>query len=257
VGKGYELMNDRALQDELIRYLTDAHQRRQGPGALPIAPGQARKATQFSHFLARHYYRDRLTRSFQYSRQFREITGRRAEEVVDFPQFDSFLESCVLGSLAAAEAVGASASAYLADVPHPVPWWNELLEYEYAYLLQTATSDNAQRPKHPTRGTSATLRQFSWGLPEGFAKLREGTISADLCRREVTLLFSRTQSGKIYVLEVEAAVAKVFRAADGSRGINEMAAAAEIPADEVLQVLEALAAIGAVVNPPRASTKLE
>ncbi len=250
-------MNDRALQDELIRYLTDAHQRRHGPGTLPIAPGQARKATQFSHFLARHYYRDRLARSFQYSRQFREITGRRAEEVVDFPQFDFFLESCVLGSLAAAEAVGAGARTYLAGVPHPVCWWNELLEYEYAYFLQTATSENSQESNHPTRGTSATLRQFSWGLPESLTKLREGMIPADLCRRDMALLFSRTQTGKIYVVEVETAVARVFRAADGSRGSEEIAAAAEIPADEARQILDALASIGAVVSPSGTSAKME
>jgi hypothetical protein len=142
-------------------------------------------------------------------------------------------------------------------VGHPAPWWSELLEYEHAYLLQTATSENAPRTKHPACGASACLRQFSWSLPDILPKLRGGTIPEDVRRREVTLLFSRTETGKIYVVEVEAAIAKVFRAADGNRTSNEIAAAAAIPAEETQQVLEALAAIGAIVNLAASSTEME
>ncbi len=239
-------MNDRTLQDELIRYLTDAHQRRQGPGVLPLASREARKATQFSHFLARHYYRDRVARSFQYSRKFRATTGRLAEEVVDSAEFDSFLGTCVLGSLAAAEQVGASARAHLSAVAHPAPWWSELLEYECAYFLQAATSEVAEKRGCPSPGTSTCLRQFSWGLPELVAELREGRIAAEDCRREVTLLFSRTETGKIYVVEVEASITNVFRATDGWRSSNEIAMAAGVAPEEVREVLQALGSIGAV-----------
>ncbi len=239
-------MNDRALQDELIRYLTDAHHRRQGPGVLPIAAAEAQKATQFSHFLARHYYRDRLARSFQYSRRFRQTTGRRAEEVVDSTQFDSFLDNCVLGSLAAAQQVGTSAREYLSAVAAPAPWWSELLEYEYAYFLQTATSEQVAHRGRPSPRTSACLREFSWGLPELLAELRAGTLAGEDGRRAVTLLFSRTETGKIYVVEVEPAVAKVFRATDGRRRVEEIAAASGIAIEETRQVLEALSTIGAV-----------
>jgi hypothetical protein len=238
-------MNDRALQDELIRYLTDADQRRQGPGLLPIAAPEARKATRFSHFLARHYYRDRLARSFQYSRQFRQITSRRAEEVVDSPPFDSFLESCVLGSLAAAQQVGGSARAYLSET-YRAPWWTELLQYEYAYFLQAATLEQSEQHDRLAPRTSACLEQFSWDLPELLKTLREGTTPGDDLRRDVTLLFSRTDTGKIYVVEVEMAVAKVFRATDGRRTRKQIAEAAGMAADETHRVLEALGSIGAV-----------
>ncbi len=239
-------MNDRALQDQLILYLTDARQRRQGPGVLPLGAGEARKASRFSNFLARHYYRDRLARSFQYSRQFRPATGRLAEEVVDSPEFDCFLESCVLGSLTAAEQVGASAKAHLAAVPHPAHWWSEMLEYEYAYFLQAATSQSQEMRGHPSPGTSACLRHFSWGFPELFAKVREGKLADGDCRRELTLLFSRTDMGKIYVVEVEANVANLFRAIDGRLTSEEIAASAGIEPEEAFRVLQALATIGAV-----------
>ena len=61
--------SDRELQDAVITYLADAALRR-GASDLPLAPEQAQRAGRFARFLARRYYRDRLARSFRYSRRF-------------------------------------------------------------------------------------------------------------------------------------------------------------------------------------------
>src|ERR1700675_5130702 len=109
-------MNGRALQDELIRYLSDATLRRapRRPESLKLNGDEAEKANKFARFLARRYYRDRLMRSFRYSLIFADKTGRRAAEICDREEFEPFLDQCVLGSVAAARRAGEMAVAHLA-----------------------------------------------------------------------------------------------------------------------------------------------
>ena len=125
-------MSDRAVQDEIIRYLAYATARTQSQFGTQISANEAPKAARFAHFLARRYYRDRLARSFRYSHRLRSDTGRTAGQVVDGRDFDPFLRECVIGSLASARTVGQMALAHLSVVPPPRPWWKELLDYEYA-----------------------------------------------------------------------------------------------------------------------------
>jgi hypothetical protein len=63
----------------------------------------------------------------------------------------------------------------------------------------------------------------------------------------VTLLFSRAEGGKIFVVEVEETVSAVFAAADGTRTIAQIASQAGVSPDEANQILKALVGIGAVV----------
>ena len=239
-------MNDRALQDEIIRYLADANLRAQGQRGSLIAAVEAAKARQFAHFLARRYYRDRLFRSFRYSHRFQPQTGRTAQDVADSKAFDAFLEECVLGSLASANRVAAMARAYLGAAPLPGLWWPDLLEYECAYFLQAATSERSPSSAQPSRAVSTRCRRFAWALPEMLPRIRAGKpISHDL-RRECTLLFSRTDAGRIYVVEAEPLIERIFCATDGTRTLEEIAEAAGVSAEDARQILTALAEIGAV-----------
>src|SRR5581483_24793 len=193
-------MSDRALHDRVIRYLTDAPARAAGPVSLPITPVEADRAGRFANFLARHYYRDRLARSFQYSYGFREQTGRSAEQVADSAEFDAFLPACVLGSLASAQRVGEMARQYLLAA-HRTPWWESLVEYEYAYFLQAATSELAPESQFPSRGPSAVLKRFEWRMPELLSKIRAVpaeilTIEVSALHQPVMLLFSRNREGR-------------------------------------------------------------
>ncbi|MFI5088951.1 MAG: hypothetical protein ACHP7P_02695 [Terriglobales bacterium] len=242
-------MSDRTVQDEVIRYLADANVRAQGPQGAPISVGEAAKAAQFAHFLARRYYRDRLARSFRYSHRFRKQTGRIAEDVVDGTEFDRFLSECVMGSLESAQRVGEMARAHLTAEPPPGAWWPDLLDYEYAYFLQAATAERGASGDRPSPGISAVCRRFAWALPEMLPRLRAGEIIGDDLRREAMLLFSRTHAGRIYVVELEPELERVFRAADGHRTLNEIAEAACIPAEQAPTILASLAGIGAVQFP--------
>lgn len=239
-------MSDRAVQDEIIRYLADAKVRAQERRRGPISAGEAAKAVQFAHFLARRYYRDRLARSFRYSHRFRRQTGRVAEEVVNRSEFDQFLRVCVMGSLESAQCVGEMARAHLTAAPPPGAWWPELLDYEYNYFLQAATSQPPPKSDRPAPGLSTVCRQFTWALPEMLPRLRAGAALGDDLRREVTLLFSRTEAGRIYVVEMEVTMARVFHATDGVRSVEEIAKSVGSGVQPVRQALAALVEIGAV-----------
>jgi len=242
-------MSDRAVQDEIIRYLADAKVRAQGARGTPICNDEAAKAAQFAHFLARRYYRDRLARSFRYSHRFRGQTGRTAEEVVDSDEFDQFLSQCVMGSLESARRVGAMARSQLSAAPEPGPWWQDLLGYEYAYFLQAATAERAASVDRPAPGVSAVCRQFAWALPRMLPRLRAGESIGNDLQRNAVLLFSRTEAGRIYVVEVEPHVERIFRATNGHSTVNEIATAAGVPDEQVHATLASLAGIGAVRFP--------
>jgi hypothetical protein len=243
-------MSDRAVQDEIIRYLADGNVRAQERRGGAISAGEAAKAAQFAHFLARRYYRDRLARSFRYSHRFRMQTGRVAEEVVDHAEFDRFLTECVMGSLESARRVGEMARSHLTTSKPPGAWWPDLLDYDYAYFLQAATGERgASSGDRPSPGMSAVCRRFAWRLPEMLPRLRAGAAIDDDLRREATLLFSRTHAGRIYVVEVEPAMERVFRATDGRRTVEEIAEAARVPSKQAATLLASLDNIGALQFP--------
>ena len=245
-------MDDRALQDELIRYLSDARLRRapRRPASLKLTGDEAGKANKFARFLARRYYRDRLIRSFRYTRAFSGRTKRRAEEVCDLPECEPFLDDCVLGSFESARRAGEMAVAHLAPGKSLFPWWSDLAAYESAHLLQTATTERAQPGLHYRRASSATCIHFEWALPEMLSRLRKGEAVGEEFHRGVTLLFSRTHMGKIYVVELDETTAAVFGAVDGSRTPEQLAENANVSLPQAEEALSNLVQIGAVEAPP-------
>ena len=242
-------VNDRALQDDLIRYLSDARLRAAPPESLKLTGGEAEKAQKFARFLARRYYRDRLIRSFRYSRLFSSQTGRRAEGICDGKDFEAFLDQCVLGSVASARRAGEMAAAHLSPGESLFPWWSSLMDYESAHLLQSATTERAQPGEHYQRAVSATCQTFDWALPEMLPRLRRAETVGEEFRRSVTLLFSRTHMGKIYVVELDSNTAAVFGAADGSRTVEQIAETAGVAIQQAGEALNNLAQVGAVEKP--------
>ena len=238
-------MTDRELQDEIIRYVTDP-QARHGDGAVKLSVQQAARAAQFARFLARRYYRDRLGRSFRYSATL--AGGRRATEVSDADDIEALLNEGVLGSFALAQRVGQRALEWMkqAQVASELGWWNSLLEYERAHFLQTATSEMHATAGTLQRGPSATCVTFEWDLPKLLRQIKaKQTVAADL-HREVTLLFSRTRGGRIYVMEVDGPTSAIFELVDGRRKEQEIAQAAKVEPAAVHTVLNSLIEIGAV-----------
>jgi hypothetical protein len=242
-------MNGRALQDELIRYLSDAKLRAASQNSLRLTGDEAEKANRFARFLARRYYRDRLIRSFRYSRIVTGKTGRRAEEICDREEFELFLDQCVLGSVDSARRAGQMAVAHLSPGQSLFPWWSELTAYEAGHLLQTATTERVQPGPRYQRSPSATCIRFEWALPEMLPRLRKGETPGEESHRGVTLLFSRTHMGKIYVVELDESTAAVFRATDGSRTSEQVAEVAGVTIQQAEEALSNLAQVGALEVP--------
>lgn len=248
-------MTDRELQDKIIRYVTDPQARRSG--ALKLSAQQAARAAQFSRFLARRYYRDRLGRSFRYSALL--APKQRATDAVEANDFEILLSEGALGSFALAQRVGERAVDWLkaASAAAGWQWWNALLEYERSHFLQTATSEVRAPGTALQRGVSAICIRFDWDMPELLRQIKaKHPIDGNL-RREATLLFSRTRAGKIYVMEVDAPTAALFGAVDEAHEEHEIAQAANVDPVAARAILNSLIEIGAIDALAAASTSAE
>jgi len=238
-------LNDRDLHDQVIRYLTDADTRVARSSWELLDEVDSERATRFSRFLARRYYRDRLHRGFRYSALLVPESGS-ADQIVDEPQFDQILAECVLGSLSTAQAVGEMALAALKPMRQDV-WWNELLEYERSFFLQLAVSEPEVAGAIPKKGRSTLMRAFSFQIPELLESLRSSEAPSRIFQREVTLLFSRTPHGRIYVAELESEMRSILESVDGTSSVDEIAQFAEVSPQEARDSLSRLAELGAVV----------
>jgi hypothetical protein len=242
-------LNDRDVQDSIIRYLSDS-QVRSEPSYAFLDSEEAHRAQRFSRFLARRYYRDRLARGFHYSAA---LVGkhRSAEQVADSAEFDPILDRCVLGSLTCSKKVGDLSVSRLLPLRSNA-WWYELLEYERAFFLQLATSEATSAGTIPKRNTSAMIREFRVQIPELLASLRLGNGSPHVSYTRVTLLFSRTTHGKVYVVEPDEKTSAVFRSVDGKSSQQQVASTAAVPQEEIHRIFTSLSDIGSVVLPTSA-----
>ncbi|MFL6439076.1 MAG: hypothetical protein ACJ71Q_15975 [Terriglobales bacterium] len=238
---------DRDLQDSIIRHLTDANARAQGIAVEYLDGPEAERAERFSRFLARRYYRDRLSRGFRYSAKLVDRQNA-ADHLPDSAQFESILDDCVLSSIATSRAVGELAVTHLVPFWHE-EWWSELLEYERAFFLQLATSEATPSSKFPQRSTSTIVRTFEFDLPELLVRLKSEQIPTQASRRAVTLLFSRTHVGRVYVVELDTLSAAVLDAIDGKTTLERIPSLRRMSATETQRVFTTLAEVGAIVVP--------
>jgi hypothetical protein len=247
---------DRELQDRIIRYLTDPELRIES-GDVHLAPEEAEKAQRFSKFLVRRYYRDRLSRGFRYSKDIiasisanvRSISAAErpvfAEDVVDSPAFDEFLAHSALGSLASARIVGELALAQLKPLA-VAPWWDDLLQYEFAFFVQLATSEPPPQMSLPALSPNTIVQAFEWKMPELLARLKSGAAVTPDLHGNVTLLFSRTHHGRIYVVELDEQALALINAMDGRSTAEEITAATGTGMAETTNLLGTLRDIGAM-----------
>jgi len=237
---------DRDLHDRIIRHLTDADVRSGNKDPDFLEGSEVERAERFSRFLARRYYRDRLHRGFRYSTVL--LGFEAAASLVDSPEFDAILESCTLGSLITARIVGELALSEL-RAHRSDEWWTELLDYEFAFFVQLATSEPTPVSPFPQHGMSTLIREFRLRIPELLESLRNENLPVNLPRKPATLLFSRTHHGRIYVVELDLAAAAVLRAINGSRNVAEIADYAALGQKETARILDDLVGINAVLLP--------
>ena len=247
-GRGPGQRSDRNLHDHVIRYLTDASLRSANKDPDFLDENAAERAERFSHFLARRYYRDRLHRGFRHSARLLGSEGAAAD-AVDTAAFDLILNRCVLGSLATATAVGELVLSALRE-ERVEEWWAELLQYEFAFFVQLATSEPTPPSSFPQRGLSTLVREFQISVPEMLEKIKNRQAPENPQRVSTTLLFSRTQHGRIYVVQLDGIARGVMHAVNGSRQLVQIAECAGVSEEETNRVLTDLIRISAVVPPP-------
>ncbi|MFB3915159.1 MAG: hypothetical protein ACE14M_00395 [Terriglobales bacterium] len=197
---------------------------------------------------AREFYRDQLRLEFPYTRTFAAQTGRVAEDIAGTEAFETVLREGAQGGLECSRRIAEMAFIYLDTTPAvPGPWWRDLCNYERSHFMQSATTVAGPPRNRPSRGVSAVCMNFAWDVPKLLERLKSGQAITDELRRNLSLLFARAPDGKVYVVEVGPPVEKVFRATNGLRTVDQIAAAAAMTVDETIRVLEALAGVGAIV----------
>jgi hypothetical protein len=194
----------------------------------------------------KEYYRRELQQGFRNSWPFAQSRGMTAAQVVDSSDCEAILHECPSGGLDCARRIG-ELTVVLLDPIAPGPWWRDLLNYERAWFIQSATTADGPPTNRPRRGISAMCLNFSWDAPEMIKRLQAGASLSAEYRRAVTLVFARNQEGRVFVAEVSPEYERVFRATNGLRTAEQIALIAGVSQEQAKQILGALAGIGSIV----------
>jgi len=250
-------VNDRALQDEVIRALADAPYRASAEWR-ERGLADAGRVERFARFLARHFYHERIVHFFKYSRALARVTARWPEAVLRQPGFDALLATAVLGERATAHAVARLVTAYVAG--EEVPYHEDLLRYQEAMMVveagprvwrDTGRDDDrpavAPPPPPPELVEGTELLELEYDLPTVLPELlRPWTTPPEAPRRETRLIVARSRHGRVAVARASDAIASVVRFADGARTVDDLARAAGLRPGDIAATLRDLTEIGAV-----------
>ena len=251
-------MNDRAVQDLLIRALADAPYRDSAEWRAR-ALADPERVERFARFLARHFYHERIVHFFKYSRALGRVTGRRPEAVLTRPDFDALLRAAVLGSRATAQAVADLVAAYVRDreAPGLVPYRDDLLRYEAAMMVVEAGprvwTDTGKGEEGRGKGASpeivegTVLLELTYDLPAVLPQLlKPWTAVPQAAARPTRLLVARSPYGRVAVARSDDTVVAVVQLADGKRTLEQLAAGAGLEVAQVEETLQGLVDLGAV-----------
>ena len=251
-------MNDRAVQDLLIRALADAPYRDSAEWRRH-ALADPERVERFARFLARHFYHERIVHFFKYSRALGRLTGRRPEAVLTRPDFDALLPAAVLGSRATAQVVADLVAGYVRDgaPPAPVPYLDDLLRYEAAMMVVEAGprvwretekgEEGTGKGESPETVEGTVLLDLAYDLPAVLpALLRPWSALPQASMRPTRLLVARSPHGRVAVARSDDTVAAVVQLADGKRTLEQLAAGAGLEVVQLQETLKGLVDLGAV-----------
>jgi hypothetical protein len=251
-------VNDRAVQDLLIRALADAPYRDSAEWQRH-ALAEPERVERFARFLARHFYHERIVHFFKYSRALGRVTGRRPEAVLTHPGFDALLAGVVLGSRATAQAVADLVAAYVRDgePSATVPYLNDLLRYETVMMIveagprvwqETGTRDGGRGTGAPPEIVEGTvLLDLAYDLPGVLPQLlKPWTAVPQAVERPTRLLVARSPHGRVAVARSDDTVAAVVQLADGKRTLEQVARGAGLEVSQLEETLQGLVDLGAV-----------
>lgn len=207
-----------------------------------------------ARFLARHYYRERIVRLFRHVRTLTGQTGRDPLTVLMTPVSGPILDRAVLGSPETARAILELIERYVTDkdefITQHLPYWKDLVRYQAAMFLAEAAP--APEPHlgagAPIRSSSATILDLDWDIPSVLSRLREGQIHVPQAYRGPTsLLIARSSRNRVTTVRCPKEIRCLIESLDGHKGVEALAQACRLSAQQVEQLLEQLSAIGAVL----------
>lgn len=251
-------MNDRSVQDTVIRALADAPFRASVEWRLQELANQD-QVDRFARFLARHFYHERLVHFFKYSRALARVTGRTPEAILTHPAFAALSSTLVLGSRASAVAVAQLAVDHVrSGATAAIPYLDELLSYERAMMVvesgarvwRDGTLDETKRKNQwstPMRVEGTMLLDLTYDLPVVLPRLLQPWTEVPQPPREPTrLLIARSRHGRVSVARTTTAIATLFELADGRKSLEDLAREAGLRPAELEATLEGLVDLGAV-----------
>lgn len=248
-------VSDRAVQDRVLRALADAPYRNSGEWR-EARLADAGRVERFAHFLARHFYYERVVHFFKYSRALARITGRRPEAVLAQPAFDALMPTLVLGDRGAAEAVATLVIEHVESGAHEeIPYLRDLLRYEAAMLVVEAgprvwrdAPDSGIAPRAAPLAVEGTmLLELRHDLPAVLPLLLRPWDEVPVAPAQPTqLLVARTMHGRVAVARGSATIERILALADGRRTAEQLAAETGMGPTELAELLQGLSDIGAV-----------
>jgi len=250
-------MNDRALQDLVLRALADAPFRA-SPAWRQRALADPSRLERFARFLARHFYYERIVHFFKYSRTLSRVSGRTPEAVLRTTAFESLLPTLVLGSRDSAAAVANVVAAHMSNGRlGGIPYLPDLLRYEKAMMVAEAGPrvwrETGNEEGSIGKGTSpelvegTVLLDLSYDLPAVLPKLLAPWTEVPRCpERPTKVLIARSRHGRVAVARADGAVAAVIELADGRMTLEDLARQAGLRPAELEATLAGLTELGAV-----------
>ena len=247
-------MNDRAVQDQVIRALADAPYRaslewRERSLADP------ERVERYARFLARHFYYERIVHFFKYSRALARVTSRRPEAVLKGAGFEALLLTAVLGSRETAKAVARLVVSHVGESAARIPYLTALLEYEAAMMVVESGPRVWRETREGERGMGdapetvegTELLDLTYDLPVVLPRLLQPWTEIPQCPAQATkLLIARSKHGRVAVARTTEAVASVVHLADGRKTLEDIAREAGLRPAELEATLQGLVELGAV-----------
>lgn len=250
-------MNDRAVQDTVIRALADAPYRATHTWR-DQALADPERVERFARFLARHFYYERLVHFFKYSRALARVTGRAPEAVLSGAGFDALLPALVLGSRESAVAVAKLARDHVRGGAHDaVPYLDDLTAYEEGMMVVESGAriwSDGSKPMPPKNQWSVPMRvegtmllDLTCDLPAVLPRLLQPWAEVPHPPPTPTrLLIARSPRGRVSVARTSATITTLLELADGRKSLDDLAREAGLRPAELEATLDGLVEIGAV-----------
>ncbi len=256
-------MTGRSLHDTLLRVLCDGplraqlfdpHDERTTSSSdewdiLGHVPKESLR--NMARFLARHYYGERIVRLFRHIRRLAAQTGRDPLLILDTPHARVALDHAVLGSPGTADEMVSLIETFLlenaAEIQNRFPYWQDLVRYQATMFRLEARREEGRGTCLPCRSASGNIVQFEWDLPAILADLASlNDQQASGLHRPSLLLMASSADRHVTSLRCTPNVQRLFKAADGTRTVEELGIVANYSVQQTEQVLEQMKRIGAI-----------